>query len=751
MHFKKNVSKVIIISVLCVLELSTIYLMWKSSNTVNNNSSALLENNNVKEKSDGNLAIMLGDKNNNNYTESDSGDFPSVDKYIFNSEKSSCINASGNTLDDSVTYSNGMITIKSNATSYCYLYFDYVSLTDCSGTIGECLMDNPTLGLNTSLEGGLYRYQGEAGNVNNFVCFGTTSKEECLSDTDKYMYRVMGINENNQVKLIKKEALNTAYAWHSSYSTDIHWPDCDLYKGLNGSYFLDTIYVPSGWNSKIANIDWKYGDILDANISALSIYNNENSWGNSVSTKIGLSYLSDYYFSYQSNGLNCSLGAEQYSVCGKSWMYLANNDSNSITSADWNINRYGYHTEFGTRLSWVIYRDGSVRISNFNNKFSVRPTFFLTSDMQYKSGTGTIDSPIILDTNPLVVNSVTASETTSSSITLNITTSDNELVDTYYYKCGDSVEFLESTTNTPTCSGLTVGTSYNFSVYVKDKFGHTSETKTVSLKTKDNAGNYVLNTLKPNGLNTTMEGGLYRFQGTNDTVNNYICFGTSDKETCTGNTDAYMYRIIGINEDRQLKLIKKEALNERMQWVIDNTTNKPWPNSDIKANINGSGFLSNTTYVPSSWSDKIATTTWKYGDNTTENTTAASLYSIENGWTETTSAKIGLMYMHDYYYAYQSGGLNCSYSGGNYSTCKNAWIFLGNNDLGAPTSYEWTMSRYGYDSFHRLYNVWYLDPRGDIIQIISNNVFAVRPVFFLNANVQYSSGTGTLADPILIS
>jgi len=82
-------------------------------------------------------------------------------------------------------------------------------------------MDNPTLGLNTNLEGGLYRYQGEAGNVNNFVCFGTTSKEECLSDTDKYMYRVMGINENNQVKLIKKEALNTAYQWHSDATIDI--------------------------------------------------------------------------------------------------------------------------------------------------------------------------------------------------------------------------------------------------------------------------------------------------------------------------------------------------------------------------------------------------------------------------------------------------------------------------------------------------------------------------------------------------
>ena len=155
MHFKENVSKVIIISVLCVLEVSTIYLMWKSSNTVNN--SALLENVKLKNidisKNDKDfLSIMLGDKNNN-YTESNETNFPSNDKYIFNKVKSGCIDSSGNATEDSITYSNNIATIETDVTSYCYLYFDYVSLTDCNGTIGECLMDNPTLGLNTNLEG----------------------------------------------------------------------------------------------------------------------------------------------------------------------------------------------------------------------------------------------------------------------------------------------------------------------------------------------------------------------------------------------------------------------------------------------------------------------------------------------------------------------------------------------------------------------------------------------------------------------
>ena len=249
------------------------------------------------------------------------------------------------------------------------------------------------------------------------------------------------------------------------------------------------------------------------------------------------------------------------------------------------------------------------------------------------------------------------------------------------------------------------------------------------------------------GLNTTMEGGLYRFQGTS--ANNYICFGTSDKSTCTGNTDAYMYRIIGINSSGQLKLIKKEALNSTIEWWSDYSTDKAWPDSTIKTNINGSSFLSNTTYVPSGWNDKIATTTWKYGDNTNVNQTAANLYTTENGWSTTTSAKIGLMYAHDYAYAYQSGGLNCS-SSGSYSTCKTAWIHLSQNDSGVPSSYEWTMSRYGYYSGNGYYYAWAVFSGGYVNSAGLNYTRAVRPVFYLTSDVTYLSGTGTASDPIII-
>ena len=246
------------------------------------------------------------------------------------------------------------------------------------------------------------------------------------------------------------------------------------------------------------------------------------------------------------------------------------------------------------------------------------------------------------------------------------------------------------------------------------------------------------------GLTTsTQEGGLYRYQG--ETANNYICFGTSDKATCTGNTDAYMYRIMGINSSNELKLIKKEALNSTMKWHSSYTTNTTWPNSTLYSSINGSTFLTNTTYVPSGWSDKIATTTWKYGDNTTKNTTAANLYSKESAWTSTTNAKIGLMYMHDWYYG-MSGGNNCWSSE---ATCKTSWLHLSKSDSGAPSTEEWTMSHYGRDGSYC--SAWRVDSSGDVGYRYLTNTYSVRPVFYLTSDVSIVGGSGTLSDPFIIN
>jgi len=252
---------------------------------------------------------------------------------------------------------------------------------------------------------------------------------------------------------------------------------------------------------------------------------------------------------------------------------------------------------------------------------------------------------------------------------------------------------------------------------------------------------------KISSLNDNIEGGLYRYQGTNEVVNNnYICFGTSNKEECVNDTDKYMYRIIGVNESGQLKLIKKEALNETMKWYSSNA-NYAWINSPIYTNINGSSFLNNTSYIPSGWKNKIVDYEWKYGDNPTNNVTALELYNIEDNWTTKTTAKIGLIYGHDYAYGL-SGGNNCSPSG-NYSSCKNSWMFITNNDE-LDESTEWTMSRYGYVQNNSFYGSWLIDQAGYFHYQAVQYPYAVRPVFYLNADEVFVSGMGTEDDPIML-
>jgi len=71
---------------------------------------------------------------------------------------------------------------------------------------------------------------------------------------------------------------------------------------------------------------------------------------------------------------------------------------------------------------------------------------------------------------------------------------------------------------------------------------------------KVNAGKYLLKNPSEGLVTTSLQGNLYRYQGIQGEVDNYICFGYSNYETdCdfsnTTNSDLYAYRIIGVNED----------------------------------------------------------------------------------------------------------------------------------------------------------------------------------------------------------
>ena len=342
------------------------------------------------------FAIML-EQADGTYKESSDNSWP-TDGYTYNASMSGCIDINGNKLDGVLSYdaTNNIATVDTGATSYCYLYFSLPpNLYDVCGSydkMSSCVANeniSQIEGVN-SIEAGMYRYQGT--DAMNYVCFGTTVKSECVGNTDAYMYRIIGIQENGQMKLIKKEALNSTVQWWSDYTTDKTWPESLIYTTLNGSdYLLNETYVPTGWESKIVTHDWKYGDTTSyGNYDGATIYATENAWTTTVSAKIGLMYILDYYYAYASGGAPGS-----YSNAKTAWIHLSKNDTSAPnTSYEWTMSRYGGSSIY---RAWDVSLGGSVYNDTLYDAYSVRPVFYLTSDVEITGGTGTIDNPFIIN------------------------------------------------------------------------------------------------------------------------------------------------------------------------------------------------------------------------------------------------------------------------------------------------------------------------------------------------------------------
>ena len=247
------------------------------------------------------MAIMIS-SDGSNYQEYNSDTWPS-NSYKFKEAK--CIDNSGDEVKEAVTYEEGKITLTTNKTVYCTVYFDY------KGTINILRENDQNKVLSSEEVAGMYRYQGldkqyENDDVNNpdnlpvvdnnYICFGTDDKNECISDNDKYLYRIIGITKKEQLYLIKQSTLNDngyhyftrndTYTIDSGTNTDCpnkkcpEWPNTLLFKRLNGisngtkngegnaenggdtDIFIDNRNsAESEWYRIIENHDYMYGDI----------------------------------------------------------------------------------------------------------------------------------------------------------------------------------------------------------------------------------------------------------------------------------------------------------------------------------------------------------------------------------------------------------------------------------------------------------------------------------------------------------
>ena len=272
----------------------------------------------------------------------------------------------------------------------------------------------------------------------------------------------------------------------------------------------------------------------------------------------------------------------------------------------------------------------------------------------------------------------------------------------------------------------------------------------------------------------------YRYAGASDAVNNYVCFGSSTTPCPADN----LYRIIGVFGDK-VKLIKsdyatsallgadgdyKEKYSQNSSnykgnnlaniaaytWNYKNNTtinngygSNTWSTSLLnKTNLN-TNFITN---IGADWAAKIDMTTWKVGGNTWANIgtqPAKTAYQNEIVSPVTTnstdsateySAKIGLMYASDYGFAAAPSAWTANLNTYNGEAIKNVnWMYMG--------LWEWTISRFADNS----YIAFFVDRTGGVNYNVADNAYGVRPVFNLSSSVNYVSGSGTAADPILVN
>jgi len=366
-----------------------------------------------------------------------------------------------------------------------------------------------------------------------------------------------------------------------------------------------------------------------------------------------------------------------------------------------------------------------------------------------------VSESVFLDSVAPVITSASDSGAGTANVTVTETGSGVQSVCVNQSSTSTSGCIWDEVSGTTFTSTTAVTSTGNYYIHVKDKAGNIGH-RTSSLRiTKPVASLYTLCSSYTNmgtcmateygssklkeiaNITTSETGGMYRYQGTATNVtNNYICFGTTDKSTCTGNTDKYMYRIIGVDSTGKLKLLKQTQLSTEYDIHADFINS--WVEFDGYSDINGSEFLKNTNYVPTGWSSKIAVVNWNFGDISLDSFGDVYLqdgdlaYEIESTWENSVSAKIGLIYIHDYLYSNKNGQ-------GGYRTdnVSLTWMRMG----------IMTMSGIKENIQYKFYRV------GPIADIVSSNVTSAyaTPVFYLTSDIKITRGTGTSSDPYIIS
>ena len=253
--------------------------------------------------------------------------------------------------------------------------------------------------------------------MSNYVCFGSDA-ESCPQNN---LYRIIGVFGNN-VKLIKADYVNDDLLGtdgdYNSSGTIVDWGLQSYYFGkVNpANYYINHFYIDGisrSWNeldlnnvnlnkNYLNNIGEKWSNMIDFTDWYTGGYENDsieyyplkdmhnyevgiNSDKNSVYTaKIGLMYMSDYGYASPSNYWNPKneFGGSVSGYDGlNNWLNLGGYE------------RFITRDFLGGGDTYILYEGGYVA-SDMISGWSIRPVFYLKSNIKYVSGAGTIENPI---------------------------------------------------------------------------------------------------------------------------------------------------------------------------------------------------------------------------------------------------------------------------------------------------------------------------------------------------------------------
>ncbi len=258
---------------------------------------------------------------------------------------------------------------------------EYV-ISQYTGTQGDNALYYHNSTLTNGAEDNSYRYAGASDSVNNYICLGS----DVATCPDANLFRIIGVF-GDQTKVIRAKSVGNKQ-WHTSESNT--WSSSSLNAYLNGEYLTSLGTLAD----KIATTTWKAGGGIWSNIVTSvpkTAYQNEvgsSASSTTVDKKIGLMYVSDYYYSASPSawtlvGYNESDATKDYRAAKTiNWLYLGSNE--------WTISR----TSDITPYAFGMFSTGLVSNYGVTLSFGVRPSFNLLSSVTYASGSGTSSDPI---------------------------------------------------------------------------------------------------------------------------------------------------------------------------------------------------------------------------------------------------------------------------------------------------------------------------------------------------------------------